>query len=43
MNIDLRQYPCGDELMAMMLSDMDRWIMQQIAAAAEGPTCPQGK
>jgi phospholipase/carboxylesterase len=27
MSVDLRQYPCGDELRTNMLSDMDRWIM----------------
>ena len=32
MSISLRQYPCGDDLTTHMLSDMDRWIMQQIAA-----------
>lgn len=30
----LRQYPCGNELTTIMLSDMDRWIMQQV--------CPNG-
>jgi phospholipase/carboxylesterase len=35
MNVDLRQYPCGDELMPVMLSDMDRWIMQQVAEARQ--------
>ena len=24
-------YPCGDELTTNMLSDMDRWIMEQVA------------
>jgi phospholipase/carboxylesterase len=43
MNVDLRQYPCGDELMTMMLADMDRWIMRQITAAADRQTCPHGK
>jgi len=32
MSVDLRQYPCGDELMTNMLSDMDRWIMNQLNA-----------
>ena len=31
MNVDLRQYPCGDELLSMMLADMDRWIMEHIS------------
>jgi len=29
MAVDLRHYPCGDDLTTQMLSDMDRWIMQQ--------------
>ena len=32
MSVCLRQYPCGDELTTAMLSDMDRWIMDQITA-----------
>lgn len=32
MSVDLRQYPCGDELTTNMLSDMDRWIMNQLTA-----------
>jgi phospholipase/carboxylesterase len=31
MNVTLRQYPCGHEIAAQMLSDMDRWMMEQIA------------
>jgi phospholipase/carboxylesterase len=31
MSVDLRQYPCGDELTTAMLADMDRWIMGQLA------------
>jgi len=30
MSVNLRQYPCGDDLTTPMLADMDRWIMQQI-------------
>ncbi len=29
-SLDLRQYPCGDELTTKMLSDMDQWILEQI-------------
>lgn len=29
-SLDLRQYPCGDELTTKMLSDMDQWILNQI-------------
>jgi len=38
MAVNLRQYPCGDDLTTNMLSDMDRWIMEQIAAPQ---TCEQ--
>jgi len=31
MSVALRQYPCGQELMSHMLSDLDRWLMEQIA------------
>ena len=30
MSISLRQYPCGHELSPQMLSDLDRWIIEQI-------------
>jgi phospholipase/carboxylesterase len=29
-SLDLRQYPCGDELTTKMLSDMDQWILNRI-------------
>jgi phospholipase/carboxylesterase len=39
LSITLREYPCGHELPPQMLSDVDRWVMDQIqsapAAAAE--------
>lgn len=31
MNVSLRQYPCGHEIVPAMLADMDRWIMEQIS------------
>jgi len=31
-SINLRLYPCGDDVTADMLADMDRWIMDQVAA-----------
>jgi phospholipase/carboxylesterase len=34
MSITLRQYPCGHELTPQMLSDMDRWIIEQITETA---------
>lgn len=30
--VDLRQYPCGDELTTNMLADLDRWMMDVIGA-----------
>jgi phospholipase/carboxylesterase len=30
MYVTLRQYPCDDELTTQMLSDLDRWLMQQV-------------
>jgi hypothetical protein len=30
--VDLRQYPCGDELSTNMLADLDRWVMGVIGA-----------
>lgn len=33
MNVSLRQYPCGQEMVPAMLADMDRWIMEQISSA----------
>jgi phospholipase/carboxylesterase len=31
--VDLRQYPCGDELMTDMLADLNRWMMSQISGS----------
>ncbi len=31
MSLNLRVYPCADEVLSNMLSDMDRWIMEQVA------------
>jgi phospholipase/carboxylesterase len=33
MSITLRLYPCGHELSPQMLSDIDRWIIEQITAS----------
>ena len=35
--VALRQYPCGQEIALAMLSDMDRWIMEQITGAVTSP------
>ena len=32
LSLCLRLYPCADELLTNMLSDMDRWIMDQLAS-----------
>ena len=32
LSVTLRQYPCGHELQPQMLTDLDRWIIEQIAA-----------
>jgi hypothetical protein len=37
MSVSVRQYPGGDELTTLMLSDMDRWIMEQVCAS--GSAC----
>jgi phospholipase/carboxylesterase len=37
LSITLRQYPCADELMPQMLSDVDRWIIEQITAPQSVP------
>ncbi len=32
LHVALRQYPCGHELTAAMLADVDRWIMEQVTS-----------
>jgi phospholipase/carboxylesterase len=34
MSISLRQYPCGHQITSLMLSDMDRWMMEQITGTS---------
>jgi phospholipase/carboxylesterase len=34
LNVSLRQYPCGHEMVPAMLADMDRWMMEQISSAS---------
>jgi phospholipase/carboxylesterase len=38
MSLCLRLYPCVDELLTNMLSDMDRWIMDQLTSCSEAPS-----
>jgi len=33
--VALRQYPCGDELTTAMLSDLDRWLMEQVRGPSQ--------
>jgi phospholipase/carboxylesterase len=37
MSIHLRQYPVAQDLTTQMLSDMDRWIMEQITSPSGAP------
>jgi phospholipase/carboxylesterase len=34
-DVSLRQYPCGQEIALAMLSDVNRWIMEQIGAVKQ--------
>ncbi len=36
-SVTLRQYPCGDSLTQRMLSDMNRWIMEQVTGQPNDP------
>jgi len=38
LSVTLRQYPCGQELMPRMLTDLDRWIIEQIAPSRASDT-----
>ncbi len=42
LSITLRDYPCGQELPPQMLSDMDRWVMEQIQSSASAATEAEG-
>lgn len=33
LSVTLRQYPCGHQLTPQMLSDMNRWVMEQVSPA----------
>lgn len=32
LSVDIRQYPCGDELLANMLEDSNAWLMEQVTS-----------
>ncbi len=34
MSVTLRQYPCDDEMTTQMLSDLDRWLMEQVTGVS---------
>lgn len=40
MQVELRQYPCGQELCPAMLKDMDRWIMAHVTGEAATGVVP---
>ena len=42
LSITLRDYPCGQELPPQMLSDVDRWVMEQIQASASATAEAEG-
>jgi len=42
MNVTLRQYPGEDGLTDLMLADMDRWLMEQIAQPRDSATVAEG-
>ena len=42
LSITLRDYPCGQELPPQMLSDVDRWVIEQIQAAASATAEAEG-
>jgi phospholipase/carboxylesterase len=43
MCVTLRQYPCDDEVTTQMLTDLDRWLMEQVTgvAASEEADSPE--
>ncbi len=40
LHVALRQYPCGHELSAAMLADVDRWIMEQVTSQGKPAVNP---
>jgi phospholipase/carboxylesterase len=38
LSVTLRQYPCGDELTALMLHDLNVWTMEQVTGLAMSPS-----
>jgi phospholipase/carboxylesterase len=43
MSLTLREYPGGDGLSPLMLADVDRWIMEQIAQTSQSVTPVDGQ
>ena len=38
LSVDIRQYPCGDELLTNMLSDTNVWLMEQVTNQPAQPS-----
>lgn len=39
MSVDVRQYPCEDELTTVMLADVNRWVMDRVCGNATSAVC----
>lgn len=39
LSVDVRQYPCEDELTTVMLADVNRWVMDHVCGAKASATC----
>lgn len=37
LTVDIRQYPCGNELLSNMLVDMNNWVMQRVTNQVSSP------
>lgn len=40
MSVNVRQYPCEDELTTQMLTDVDAWMMEQVTGMRSAPVEP---
>ena len=41
LSLNLRQYPCGQELTTQMLADLDAWMMEIVTGVASTPDVPE--
>lgn len=39
LSVDVRQYPCEDELTTVMLADVNRWVMDHVCGAKASAVC----